>query len=479
MDYDELGLKAGIEIHRRLNTKEKLFCSCENFITDKGHDMQITRNLRSVVGETGKFDVATKFEMQKTRDFIYNVYPEHVCLVDTDSEPPHPINRNAFETVLGICLMLNCEIPDEIHIMRKTIIDGSAVSGFQRTMLCGLNGWFELNGKKVRIAGVNLEEESSGIIYKDKNKASYRLDRQGIPLIEVSTGLLEGFTPEEIKKVAQKLGMILKSTGKVQSGLGSIRQDVNISIKKGTRVEIKGLQDLRLIPKIIDNEIERQLSSSKVEKQVRAAKPDGTTKFLRPLPGSARMYPETDLLPIKTDKKLLEELKDELPELIDDKIIRLSESGLSRELAKEIVNSKYFDLFNDEVKRGLEPRLVANVFINVLRDLEKREKLDTSKLTKNDFIELFNLLKSKKILKEAIPVVLKFRIEKPQYQIHESVKMLDLEVISDNELKRTIVKIIRENRGLPENRLIGLAMGKLRGKAEPERVIKFIKKKTL
>ena len=97
-DYEKLGLKAGIEIHRRLNTKEKLFCSCKNYMTSKDHFMQIRRNLRSVAGETGKFDVATKFEMSKARDFIYNVYPEHVCLVDTDSEPPHFLNKQAFPT---------------------------------------------------------------------------------------------------------------------------------------------------------------------------------------------------------------------------------------------------------------------------------------------------------------------------------------------------------------------------------------------
>ena len=481
MDYKKLSLKAGIEIHRRLATKEKLFCSCKSYITSKPHTKQIKRKLRPVVGETGKFDIATKFEMEKDRIFIYNIYPKHVCLVDTDSEPPHSLNKEALETALKICLLLNCEIPNEIHIMRKIITDGSAISGFQRTMLCGINGWFEFNGKKVEIASVNLEEESAGIIQKKDGEVLYRLDRQGIPLVEISTKVLEDFTLDEIKKIARKIGMILKSTGKVQGGIGSIRQDVNISIKNGQRVEIKGVQDLKLVSKVIELEIKRQLElikrGRKVTEDVRRALPNGTTSYMRPLPGAARMYPESDLEPVRIDESFVNAIEKQLPETIDEKKQRFEKMNLSKELVDEISKSGYSDLFEKIVdKFDIEPRIVANVFVNTLKDLERREKIDVKKLNENDFMELFSLLSKKKIAKESIPEILKYKT-KYEMKIADIFKKLGLETLSKKQLEKIVDDIIKKNKGKDKKLIIGIVMSKVRGKASAKDVIELIGKK--
>jgi len=251
-----LGFKAGIEIHQRLDT-HKLFCSCSSNLSEEEPINIIERTLRPVAGETGKIDEAALFESTRERRFKYFCYPKTTCLVEADEEPPHDVNEDALETAVLVAKMLNCDIPDEIEFMRKTVIDGSNTSGFQRTAIVGMNGSLETSSGKIGITNVSLEEEAAQIIKKEENQIVYGLDRLGIPLIEIGTSP-DIKTPEHVKEVAEKLGMLLRSTGKVKRGIGTIRQDVNISIKGGARVEIKGFQDLRIIDRVVRGEIERQ-----------------------------------------------------------------------------------------------------------------------------------------------------------------------------------------------------------------------------
>ncbi|MBU0530483.1 MAG: Glu-tRNA(Gln) amidotransferase GatDE subunit E, partial [Nanoarchaeota archaeon] len=157
MDYKKLGLKCGLEIHKQLETNEKLFCSCKSQLSDR-NVMKFTRKLRPVAGELGDIDVATLHEVMKNKTYVYSVYPDETCLVETDSEPPHDINREALETVLKVAVMLNCDIPDEIHVMRKTVIDGSNTSGFQRTAIIGINGHIKTSFGNVGIDNISIEE---------------------------------------------------------------------------------------------------------------------------------------------------------------------------------------------------------------------------------------------------------------------------------------------------------------------------------
>jgi glutamyl-tRNA(Gln) amidotransferase subunit E len=267
LDYTKLGFKCGIEIHQQLDTK-KLFCNCSSIVHDTKPDLIVRRKLTAVAGETGSIDNAAAYEKSKDKEFIYEACSTSCCLVELDEEPPHNVNQDALKIVLEVSLLLNATIVDEIQFMRKTVIDGSNVSGFQRTALVAQDGYIETSKGKVIIESICLEEEAAKKIETTKEYARYRLDRLGIPLIEIATDASIK-DPEHAKEVSQKLGMILRSTGKVKRGLGTIRQDVNVSIKQGVRTEIKGFQDLKSIPKVINYEVERQLKEIKNSKKSR------------------------------------------------------------------------------------------------------------------------------------------------------------------------------------------------------------------
>ncbi|PIN79771.1 Glu-tRNA(Gln) amidotransferase GatDE subunit E [Candidatus Woesearchaeota archaeon CG10_big_fil_rev_8_21_14_0_10_34_8] len=266
------GLKVGLEIHQQLAGK-KLFCNCEAEICDKQPDLVIKRKIRAVAGEHGYIDVAAAHEQRKEKHFLYNCYNKYNCLIDIDEEPPQPVNKEALETALVVAKLLNADIVDEIQVMRKTIVDGSNVSGFQRTALIAMNGYIEVEGRKIKIDTIGLEEDAAKVVERNKNHDVYNLSRLGIPLIEIATDASID-SPELAQKAAEKIGMILRSTGKVKRGLGTIRQDVNVSIPLGCRVEIKGAQDLKMMPTLIKNEVMRQLTLVQIKKCIERYKLD-------------------------------------------------------------------------------------------------------------------------------------------------------------------------------------------------------------
>lgn len=267
MDYKKVGLKCGIEIHQQIDTK-KLFCNCPSIIRDDEHDFEIRRKLNLSLGETGEADKAAIHETVKDKEFIYRGYKDCTCLVEFDEEPPHDINKTSLKIALTVSKMLNCTFVDELHVMRKIVIDGSNTSGFQRTSLIAMDGFVDTTLGRVGIPSVCLEEDSAKIVERKDNCDIYNLSRLGIPLIEIATAP-DITTPEQAKEVCAYLGMILRSTGKVKRGLGTIRQDVNVSILDGARVEIKGAQDLRSIPKLIDGEVIRQQTLLEIKEELK------------------------------------------------------------------------------------------------------------------------------------------------------------------------------------------------------------------
>ena len=267
-NYEKLGFKAGIEIHQQLET-HKLFCNCESS-AGKEPLVTIERQLRAVAGEMGEIDRAALFESVKNKTFVYHGY-EQSCLVEVDDEPPHDANTEALKTTIQVAKMLNCDVPDEIHFMRKTVIDGSNTSGFQRTAIVGLSGFLDTSLGRVGVTNVSLEEEAAKIIEKKEDSVDYGLDRLGIPLIEIGTSP-DIKNPAHAKEVAEKIGMLLRATGKVKRGIGTIRQDVNVSIEGGARIEIKGMQELKLIDKTVEAEVERQLSLLEIRDELKKRK---------------------------------------------------------------------------------------------------------------------------------------------------------------------------------------------------------------
>jgi glutamyl-tRNA(Gln) amidotransferase subunit E len=265
-NYEELGLKVGLEVHQQLDTG-KLFCSCPCILREETPDIVFERQLRPTASELNLIDAAALEEFKKRKKFIYQGYADSTCLVEADEEPPHEMNETALKTVFEIALMVNARIFRELIPMRKIIIDGSNTSGFQRTTLIAQNGKLIINEKEIRVELIVLEEDASRIIERNNSGTIYRLDRLGIPLIEFTTAP-DISTPEEAKIVAKEIGSLMRRTGKAKRGLGSIRQDLNVSIKGGARVEIKGVQSLELIDEMVKREIQRQIALIELQKEM-------------------------------------------------------------------------------------------------------------------------------------------------------------------------------------------------------------------
>ena len=265
--WRELGLKVGLEIHQQLATKNKLFCMCPTTV-EGDEEITFRRKLRPARSELGEVDIAAYFEWKKGRTYEYHAPKNTTCLVEADEEPPHPINTEALLIALGIAKALNSTPVDEVHVMRKIVIDGSNTTGFQRTALVALGGSVEVEGKTIRIQTVCLEEDAARKIGEEDMVTHYGLERLGVPLIEISTAP-DMETPEEVERVAFKIGQLLRLTGRVRRGIGTIRQDLNISIKGGAKVEVKGVQELRLLPKVVYNEAVRQLKLLEIKDELR------------------------------------------------------------------------------------------------------------------------------------------------------------------------------------------------------------------
>jgi glutamyl-tRNA(Gln) amidotransferase subunit E len=621
-DYKELGLKVGLEIHQQLDTKNKLFCSCKNKLEEEIL-YEVIRKLRPTESELGEVDPAALMEFKRNRYYVYQAVKEASCLVELDEEPPHSINEEAIEIATMCALLLNSNILEEIHVMRKEVIDGSNTTGFQRTALLALGGFIYDGKEKIGIQSITIEEDASRKIYEDHEKVVYRLDRQGIPLIEIATNP-DISDPEQAKRVAYKIGLILRSTGKVKRGLGTIRQDINLSIKQGSKVEIKGVQELGLIPKVIEYEVLRQIKllelkkilnenkipklkleylditellhntsskiiKSKIEKEgkvfllplkhmhgllkfeinpnrrfaseladyvkawtslegiihsdelpsygisehevelmysfaklekgkdafiivageeekckeaikvlvdrinyafegipeeTRVAHVDGTTRYARPRPGAARMYPETDIPPYIITQDFIEKIKQKLPSTIEDRLVFLQKNyGLNPQLAQELIDSQFEDIFEKAVQIGIKSSLAATVITQLTKYL-KRSGINIDNLTDKHFLEIFTALKEGKITKEAIEPILKFFTQNPSVDIDYAIKKLGLEILDRSQIEKIVENVIKERYNdliKDKNKAFDLAMkiimSNVRGKADASLVAEILKSK--
>ena len=584
-------VKSGLEIHQQLATK-KLFCDCDSKLSDNVI-YKFERVLRPTQSEMGEIDKAAIEESLKHRKFIYEA-TDNSCLVEADEEPPHDLNREALDVALTVALMLHAKIVDEIHVMRKIVIDGSNTSGFQRTALIAVDGYIETSFGRVRIPTICLEEEAARKIEEKDDYVVYRLDRLGIPLIEISTApdMKNG---EEVKEVAQKIGYILRATKKVRRGVGTIRQDINLSTGQG-RVEIKGASKLNMIPKWVNMEIERQemlkeiarilqerrarvdekiydltkifedteskiikkmlkkggrvlgirlfeyagvlkndkyrlgrefadrvrvigirglfhsdelpaygISAEEVEKirdlmrlgeqdafviiaemedkaklglmkvierakiaikgvpdETRGPRDDGSTYYLRPLPGGARMYPETDIPPIRISKEHLQKLVSSLPPMPEERVKELLSLGINEELAWQLIHEGKDNLFEYLSKNFGYPTVVARALILGCDEI--------------DYKAIFKALKDGKFAKEAVEEIVERACS------GENIDNLIQNFSTNVDVDAVIDKIIKEKKELIEERgemafkpLMGLVMKELRGKVDGKIIAEKLK----
>lgn len=258
MDYEKIGFKAGLEIHQQLDT-HKLFCNCQSVITEDTN-YSFERFLRPTQSELGDLDKAALAEAKRDRYFLYTASNKSTCLVEADEEPPHSVNEEAVHLCITMAILLGAKPVDEVHFMRKIVIDGSNTGGFQRTALLAMDGKIQ----DVGIQTIALEEDAARKIEEKGKLVNYGLDRLGIPLIEIATAA-DIKNPQHTRELAERIGLLLRATGRVKRGLGTIRQDLNISISKGARVEIKGVQSLSSISIVAENETLRQLGLVKIK----------------------------------------------------------------------------------------------------------------------------------------------------------------------------------------------------------------------
>jgi len=258
-DYQRIGFMSGLEVHQQLKTKEKLFCRCPAGIyhDHTNYDAEIIRHMRPTLSELGEYDGTALMEQKTRKEIIYRINNKTACTYEIDDTPPFKINREALEYALEISLLSKLNIVGEVHITRKQYLDGSIPTGFQRTAILGVEGEIPLKHKKVRLIQLSIEEDSCREISDIRHTRIYKTDRLGMPLIETVT-YPELFTPEELKEAAQYIRFLNRSTGKVRTGIGAGREDVNVSCKGGTRVEIKGVSHNKWIPELSHNECFRQ-----------------------------------------------------------------------------------------------------------------------------------------------------------------------------------------------------------------------------
>ncbi len=476
-------VKIGLEIHQQLDTK-KLFCNCPSLIKENAKpDAIIKRNLFAVSGELGKIDIAALYEQEKNKNHFYYFYNDCCCLIELDEAPPLPINREALKIAIQICMLLNAEILPLTQVMRKIVIDGSDVTGFQRTMLLARNGRleyeFEGEKKSIIIKTICLEEEAAKKIKEEGNNAYWSLDRYGIPLIEIATEpSIKEF--EEAKVVALAIGEVLRAC-KVKRGLGTIRQDLNVSVVKGARTEIKGVQEPKLIPKVLEREVRWQIEQIekgvKLEASVKKAEEEKLV-FLRPLPGAERLYPETDIPLVIIDDNFIEEAKRELPKSI---------SELRNELLKEIENSdlvegliksrEKFNLWKKlvedlNIKEKETKKFIANLLINMLKEISRE--------TKNS--EIIILEKISQLLPWLIEDIIKGKISRQaireilfeciQGKSYNEVKQ-KYRIIDKKELEKMIIEL---SKTIEERYLMQEAIKRFKLNAEVKDIIEIVNK---
>ena len=267
IDYEQVGLRVGLEVHQQLLTDQKMFCRCPAGLYTETHDGVMLRHMRPTLSELGEYDGTALMEFKTKKNIVYLLHKSNVCTYEMDDTPPFIVNRRAIDIAIEQCLMLGCDVVDEVHIARKQYLDGSIPTGFQRTAIVGVNGRLPFRGRELTVIQVSVEEDSCREVQDRGHLAVWRTDRLGMPLIETVTGP-ELTTPEEVEEAILLIGRVGRSTGHVRVGMGASRQDVNVSVRGGRRVEIKGVPKASHARQLVHSEAVRQVELLKLRDEL-------------------------------------------------------------------------------------------------------------------------------------------------------------------------------------------------------------------
>ena len=299
--YRKLGFKSGLEVHQQLLTEEKLFCHCPAGIYNRNvdYDAELTRHMRPTLSELGEYDGTALMEFKTRKEIIYRIKNETACTYEVDDTPPFPMNREALDIAVEISLLSKLNIVGEVHITRKQYLDGSIPTGFQRTAIVGVEGEIELPYKKIRLIQLSIEEDACREISDIGHRRVFKTDRLGMPLIETVT-YPDCITPDEIKDACDMIRFLNRSTGKVRTGMGAARQDVNVSCRGGERVEIKGVSHTKWIPELTHNEVFRQWALLKIKKILNSCNKGGATWKMKTV-----FNPQLDIPQVQPGEKIV------------------------------------------------------------------------------------------------------------------------------------------------------------------------------
>lgn len=617
-DYARVGFKSGLEVHQQLLTKKKLFCRCPAGLYNDEYHAEILRHMRPTLSELGEYDGTALMEFKTKKDIIYRINRTTVCTYEMDDTPPFPMNEEALDIAIELGLLMNCHIVDELHIARKQYLDGSIPTGFQRTAIVSVGGYIPYKNREINLIQMSIEEDSCRESYDYGHTRIYITDRLGMPLTETVT-FPEMFTPFEVAEVNNIIRRIARSTGKVRTGIGAAREDVNVSVTGGTRIEIKGVPRIKNIPLLTYNEAMRQwnllrlreelhrrgitkesfeakseeitklllktsylpianainekkivncvilrgfkgllrwqtqtdtyfskeisdrvrviaclsnipniihsdslgdtITSSEWQKirktvgasdddtlvlvwgnetdartganeiiirareategvpsETRQALRDGTNGFERILPGPDRMYPDTDLPPMKITSQRIEKIKLTMPTKLWEREKWYKELNVPEDIINDLLISKYAGLFEKIVKEWeLNPVVVAVVLINYPKKLKKKG-LNIEILNEQVFKGILEAYKNKLIEKDGIIVAMERTILQGQFTLDilpppaNDIEIMD--AILNSKLQLNKLKL--NNNEKSTDILIGLVMNNLRGRADGAYISKYI-----
>ena len=463
--------KIGLEIHCQLTKlHSKLFCSCK-------------ANYR-------------EFEPN------HNICP--ICMGLPGSLPR--LNQKAVESATSIAMALSCNTPEKIAFFRKNYFYPDLPKNFQITQLnvygdmsIGGEGYVDVEGVKIKIRRIQLEEDPGRLIYEGESERTkitlVDYNRAGTPLVEIVTDP-DFENPRQVRVFLNILSDLLENLGVSEPDLdGAMRADGNVSIEGGKKVEIKNIGSFHDLEKALHFEITRQESLS--ERDIEIVQETRHWDDRRKITVSSRSkeedqdyryFLENDIPWVKIDNETITSLKKNMPESISSKKERFVEKfAIAPQVADILASDKYYSDLFENAHSDSDAKDIANLITTDLMGfVDTKGKREESKLTSQHLSDLVAAINNKILTRTSSKTVLQ-EIVKSGKSVKELLSEMDLGQVSDSsEIESVIMQVFEEEKQAvldakenPEtvNYLVGKVMQKTKRKADPTKTLELIKSK--